>query len=236
MHRVNALVAQLAPPVASAPRHTNHTTALQSHGTNLRQTLHTESPLIHLLDQTLNTAAASSTAPAILAFPALPASITAAEWLALPPHTLLGSSASIGVTQQHIDAFAAVTSDAQWIHSHRAQSLGSPFGRPIAHGFLVLALLTPIVADVLPTVDGLAMTVNYGLERVRWMRPVCADERLVGTVWLERAEQLKAGVVHNEFKVEVRVAGVDGTVKDDKPAMVAVWLARFFAAHDHTNK
>jgi len=229
MHRIHTLVAHLTPPPISVQQCTNHTTALHTNQTNLRQPLQTQSPLVQQLDQALQTASSNSSAPVIPASPALPAAITAAEWLALPPHTLVGSSASLLVTQQHVDAFAAVTSDAQWIHSHLAPSLGSPFGRPIAHGFLVLSLLTPIIADVLPSVDGIAMTVNYGLERVRWMRPVCVDERVVGTVWLERTEQLKGGVVHNQFKVEVRVVGADGRVHEkDKPAMVAVWLARFF--------
>lgn len=226
MHRINTIVAHITPPPATT--HQPPATLCTNH-TNLRQPLQTQSPLIHLLDQTLNPTTANTTTPAILASPALTANITPAEWLALPPHTLLGSSAALLVTQQHIDAFAAVTSDAQWIHSHLAPSLGSPFGRPIAHGFLVLSLLTPMVAEVLPLVDGLSMTVNYGLERVRWMRPVRVDEQVIGTVWLESAVQLKGGVVHSVFRVEVRVVGADGRVNEtDKPAMVAVWLARFF--------
>ena len=53
----------------------------------------------------------------------------------------------------------------------------------------------------------------------------------MGTVWLEKVEQLKGGVVHNVLKVEVRVVADDGTVNErDKPAMVALWLVRFFSA------
>ena len=210
MHRLHTLVGHLDPPPVSARQQADQPSgSLHTHDTSLRHTLQTQSPLIQQLDRALNTAVDPSS-PSTPASPALPANLSPAAWLALPPHTLVGSSASLAVTQQHIDAFAAVTGDAQWIHSHLAPSLGSPFSRPIAHGFLVLSLLTPIVADVLPIVDGQVMTVNYGLERVRWMRPVGVDDKLVGTVWLESAEQLKGGVIHSVLKVEVRVVGADG--------------------------
>ena len=228
MHRLNGLVAHLTAAPSSSQQHTNHTTALHN-STSLRDPLHTLSPLVQQLDQALNAATASTASPSIAASRVLPAGLPLDAWLALPAHSLLGSSASISLTQQHVDAFAAVTSDTQWIHSHRAPSLGSPFGRPIVHGFLVLSILTPILTDVLPAVDGVAMTVNYGLDRVRWMQPVCVDEQVVGTVWLEKVEQMKGGAVQNTCKIEVRVVAADGTVNErDKPAMVAVWLTRFF--------
>ena len=231
MLRVHALLSHLAPsPTSSAPQThaTRPTSAIDTSHTGLRATLQTQSPLVQQLDHSLATAS-STDPPVILASPALPASLSAAEWLALPPHTLLGNSASLLVTQLRIDAFAAVTGDAQWIHSHQAAQMGSPFGRPIAHGFLVLALLVPMVAEVLPSVEGLSMTVNFGLNRVRWTRPVHVDERVVGTMWLEKAERLQGGVVHNVLKVEVRVVGADGRVNSsDKPVMVAEWVARFY--------
>ena len=230
MQRFNALVSHLTPLPVSTQQRTDNATPLDTNPTNLSQTLQTQFPLIQQLDQTLHSRTGSGAA-AIAASPALPATLTPAEWLALPPHTQLGSSGSTVVTQQHIDAFAATTGDPQWIHSHLAPSLGSPFGRPIAHGFLVLSLLSSMVADVLPAVEGLSMTVNYGLEKVRWMRPVFAEEQVVGRVWLESAEQLKGGVVHNVLTVEVRVVGADGKINEkDKPAMVAVWLIRYLTS------
>jgi acyl dehydratase len=83
----------------------------------------------------------------------------------------LGSSAPVTVDQARIDAFAACTDDAQWIHVDPVRAADGPFGTPIAHGFLTLALLPRLMATAFELADA-RMGLNYGVNRVRFMAPV----------------------------------------------------------------
>ena len=74
----------------------------------------------------------------------------------------LGPTSWIEVTQERIDAFAAATDDPQWIHVDPARAAEGPFGTTIAHGFLTLSLCVPMLYEVLPRAD--TMAVNYGVE------------------------------------------------------------------------
>ena len=76
------------------------------------------------------------------------------------------------VDQSRIDEFARATDDAQWIHVDPAAAADGPFGTTIAHGFLTLSLVVPMFAEALPPLDGYGMTLNYGLNRVRFTSPV----------------------------------------------------------------
>jgi acyl dehydratase len=86
--------------------------------------------------------------------------------------TELGTSDWYEVGQQHVNLFADATGDHQWIHVdvERAKA-ESPFGGPIAHGYLTLSLLVPLFAQVL-TVTDTVMGINYGLNKVRFPSPV----------------------------------------------------------------
>ncbi|WP_035696358.1 MaoC family dehydratase, partial [Glycomyces tenuis] len=77
------------------------------------------------------------------------------------------------VDQARIDAFADATGDHQWIHVDPERAAAGPFGGPIAHGYLTLSLL-PALTQGLFTISGLAMSVNYGLDRLRFLQPVAA--------------------------------------------------------------
>jgi acyl dehydratase len=90
----------------------------------------------------------------------------------------LGPTSWIDVAQDRIDAFAAATLDPQWIHVDPDRAAAGPFGTTVAHGFLVLALLVPMLGEALPTGD--AVVVNYGLDRVRFTAPVPAGSRVRG--------------------------------------------------------
>src|SRR5699024_12035253 len=70
------------------------------------------------------------------------------------------------VTQEQIDQFADAADDQQWIHTDPERAAEGPFGAPIAHGFLTLALLTSFQQEIFD-VDGVSTKVNYGLDRVR---------------------------------------------------------------------
>jgi acyl dehydratase len=79
----------------------------------------------------------------------------------------LGPSRWVDVDQQRIDRFASATEDSQWIHTNRERAAAGPFGVPIAHGFLTLSLLPELWFE-LHGDSGYALTVNYGVNRVRF--------------------------------------------------------------------
>src|SRR5208337_2690973 len=87
----------------------------------------------------------------------------------------LGVSDWLAVDQDRIDQFAACTGDRQWIHVDvdRARR-ESPFGGPIAHGYLTLSLIGPLSLDVGVVPADAAAGFNYGLDKVRFLAPVPA--------------------------------------------------------------
>ena len=90
----------------------------------------------------------------------------------------LGYSDYMEITQERVNLFADATGDHQWIHVdvERAKA-ESPFGGPIAHGYLTLSLGLVLAPQVMH-VDGLKMGVNYGCEKVRFPAPVPVGARL----------------------------------------------------------
>lgn len=133
----------------------------------------------------------------------------------------LGASAWIPVTQERVNLFADATDDHQWIHTDPQRAAEGPFGGTIAHGYLTLSLLIPLFNELLE-VRGVAMSINYGLEKVRFPSPVPvgAKIRLLGRV--ESVEDVAGGVqMALAFTVES-----DGS---PKPACVAHALYRHYA-------
>ena len=134
----------------------------------------------------------------------------------------LGTSEWIEITQERINTFADATGDHQWIHVdvERAKA-DSPFGAPIAHGYLTLSLFIPLFTELLD-VQGVTTKVNYGLNKVRFPSPVKVGSkiRLVGKL---------AGVEDVPGGVQITV---DGTIEIEggaKPAAVLQSLSRFYA-------
>jgi len=97
----------------------------------------------------------------------------------------------IEITQQQVNLFAEATGDHQWIHVdvERARR-ESPFGAPIAHGFLTLSLLPKFMQNAIH-MEGVKMGVNYGLNRVRFTSPVPVGSRLRARVKLLKVERLE---------------------------------------------
>ncbi len=125
------------------------------------------------------------------------------------------------VKQEHIDDFAATTGDRQWIHTDPERARReSPFGTTVAHGFLTLSLL-PELARQAMRVAGVRMSVNYGLNRVRFVAPVPAGAYIRGRFSLSKVEEIEGGV-QAEWSVTVEREG--GT----KPCCVAEWLVRYY--------
>lgn len=132
----------------------------------------------------------------------------------------LGTTDWVVVTQERIGEFADATGDHQWIHVdvERART-ESPFGGPIAHGYLTLSLVNLFLPELLE-VRGASMGVNVGLEQVRFPTPVPSGARIRGRGQVVSAEEAKGGV-QVIVRVTVEVEGVE------KPACVADTVSRF---------
>jgi acyl dehydratase len=133
----------------------------------------------------------------------------------------LGYSDWLEVTQERVDQFADATGDHQWIHVdvERAKK-ESPFGGPIAHGYLTLSLL-PLTLGQVVRVEGFKMGVNYGLNKLRFPSPVPVGSRLRAGATLKDLEDI-AGGVQLTYEVTFEVEG------KDKPAAVAEVLLRYY--------
>ncbi|MGC2331940.1 MAG: MaoC family dehydratase [Candidatus Acidiferrales bacterium] len=133
----------------------------------------------------------------------------------------LGVSDWFLVTQERIRQFAATTEDHQWIHEDRERAAReSPYGTTIAHGFLTLSLIGYLAGQVFQ-VRGVRMSVNYGLNRVRFPAPVAAESRIRARVALRALKEL-ADCVEAEVLVTVERENAA------KPCCVAEWVMRFY--------
>ena len=135
-----------------------------------------------------------------------------------------GTGDWLQVTQQRIDAFAEVTEDRQFIHVEPEQCAQlSPWGVPIAHGFLTLSLLTHLCASVPVPGDrlaGIVMGVNYGFEKVRFVSPVKVGSRIRASTVLSRVEPKDPNTFQTTRTITVEIEG------ETKPALVAEWVTR----------
>jgi acyl dehydratase len=134
----------------------------------------------------------------------------------------LGTSPWIEVTQDRVNIFAEATDDRQWIHLdvERAK-LESPFGGPVAHGYLTLSLLIPMWGQVLTVTDATTV-VNYGLNKVRFPSPVLVGGRIRLTATLTDVAEVTGGLqVTGSAVIELEGGG--------KPACVAEPIFRFYA-------
>ena len=127
------------------------------------------------------------------------------------------------ITQDLIQQFADVTGDQQWIHvdPDRARR-ESQFQTTIAHGFLTLSLLSRFIRQIVEIRSGVGMTINYGLNRVRFPAPVRADGRIRGHVVVQSVQQVP-GAREAVFEVKIE------TEHSDKPCCVAEWVVRYYS-------
>ncbi len=136
---------------------------------------------------------------------------------------LLGSELVSGwreIAQARVDLFAEATDDPQWIHVDPERAAQGPFGSTIAHGFLTLSLVVPMFAEALPPIQGYALTVNYGLNRVRFTAPVPVGSRIRGRFRIEAVDEVVGG---EQLTVAVTIELEDS----EKPACIAEALFRF---------
>ena len=133
-----------------------------------------------------------------------------------------GTTDWILVDQDRINRFADVTEDHQWIHVDVEKAKQGPFGTPIAHGFLTLSL-TPVFSYAGKyTIEGAKMTVNYGLNKVRFINPVTVGSRVRSKMLITAVDEKKPGqiLVTNTHTIEIE--------GQEKPACVAEALGMYF--------
>lgn len=143
---------------------------------------------------------------------------------ALP--ALAGSEVAVSdwfaVGQDRIATFADATDDHQWIHLDPERcARESPFGQPVAHGFLTLSLLPAMLGNAL-AIEGMRMGVNYGLNKVRFPSPLPAGSQVRGR-WLLRGADAVAGGWQFTWDVTIEAEGVA------RPVCVAEFLIRCYA-------
>ncbi len=132
----------------------------------------------------------------------------------------VGTSKWFLIDQSRIDQFADVTEDWQFIHVDPEKAKETPFGGTIAHGFLTLSMLSAMVYDGGPEVDGVVMGVNYGFDKVRFVSPVKEGSKVRAVFTILAVEDKSPIEVQTTLGVTVEVEG------QDKPALVAEWLGR----------
>jgi acyl dehydratase len=132
----------------------------------------------------------------------------------------IGPGSWIDIPASRIEAFADATDDRQWIHLDAARTqaeLGHP---PVAHGYLTLSMLAVMMYDLV-RVKNVGRIVNYGLNKVRFIAPVVAGDRIRADVKIDQAER-EDGFVRAVFDVSIFVERLE------KPAMIAQSIIIYF--------
>ncbi|GAA4335410.1 MaoC family dehydratase [Pigmentiphaga soli] len=113
-------------------------------------------------------------------------------------------SQSVVIDQEMIDRFAQLTRDSQWIHVDPARAMAeSPYGHTIAHGFLVLSLLTYWQASCI-AFPRAAMLLNYGFDRIRFTAPVLSGSRVAARFALAQVAKTRSGEARCSWNVTVQ--------------------------------
>ena len=131
-----------------------------------------------------------------------------------------GPSSWIEIPQEKIDAFAEATGDHQWIHVDPERAKDGPFGTTIAHGYLTLSLLPVASYEVVPRQGG--MSINYGLNRVRFPAPVPVGSRLRTTFEV-------IGVEEHDWGIQATMQATIEREGGDKPVCVAELVFRYYS-------
>ena len=130
----------------------------------------------------------------------------------------LGLTKWMQMSQEKIDDFAKITDDQQWIHTDPKKSaLYSPYKKTVAHGFLVLSMITRVSFDAF-SIENVVAGINYGLDRVRFPNATKSDSIYRGRVSLMEFTEIPGGAKY-KLKVEIEIKG------EDKPACIAEFLA-----------
>mgnify|MGYP000377385495 CR=1 FL=1 len=124
-----------------------------------------------------------------------------------------------------VQAFADATEDWQFIHLDADRAARTPFGGCIAHGFLTLSMLSAMSYEVVEGLSGVASSVNYGFDRIRFVSPVRVGSRIRGVFTVASVDEFDTHLdVHWDVMIEI-----DG---QDRPALAANWITRLYLAEE----
>ena len=139
--------------------------------------------------------------------------------------TELEPSPWLEITQERVDQFADATNDHQFIHVDPEKAAKTPFGGPIAHGFLSLSLLSYLNEQVAIFPETLVMGVNYGSDKVRYLMPVRVGKRIRSRQTILEVAEKKPGqwLMKTAVKVEIE--------DEETPALVAEILSMMIVSH-----
>ena len=131
----------------------------------------------------------------------------------------LEPSAWLEITQERVNQFADATNDHQFIHIDPEKAAMTPFGGPIAHGFLSLSLLSYLNYQNAVVPENLVMGINYGSDKIRYLMPVRVGKRIRSLQKVLEVTEKKPGhwLIKNEVTVEIE--------NEDTPALIAEILS-----------
>lgn len=131
-----------------------------------------------------------------------------------------GTSDWFLIDQSRIDVFADVTEDHQFIHVDAEAAKETPFGTTIAHGFLTLSMLSAMIYNAVPDVEGASMGINYGFNKIRFLSPVAVNVRIRAHFTLQTYREDKPNEGTSIWDISVEIEG------QSRPALVAEWIGR----------
>lgn len=134
----------------------------------------------------------------------------------------IGTSRWFTIDQSRIDAFADITEDHQFIHIDPELAAQTPFGTTIAHGFLTLSMLSAMMYDGAPDIEGAKMGINYGFDKIRFLSPVKSGARVRAHFTLTDLREGRANEWTQVWDVSIEIEG------SDRPALAAVWIGRTY--------
>jgi len=135
----------------------------------------------------------------------------------------IGTSEWLLVDQEMIDKFADATGDHQFIHVNPQMAAMTPFGGTIAHGFLTLSLI-PVLTEKsdIPRPEGIKMALNYGGNRVRFLKPVRSGKKVRAHFKLLEMEEKRPNQWQQTVEITLEIEG------EDKPGYVAEWISQLY--------
>lgn len=132
----------------------------------------------------------------------------------------IGQSEWVTITQEAVNLFADATGDHQWIHVDPERAADGPFGTTIAHGYLTLAMLPRLMAQI-SRLEGVKLAINYGLNKVRFPAPVPVGSKIRAETSVVEVTDVGGGAQQVTYSTTV---AIDGSAK---PACVAESVVRY---------
>lgn len=134
----------------------------------------------------------------------------------------MGTSDWFLIDQARINAFADNTEDHQFIHVNPEMAKATPLGSTVAHGFLTLSMLSALMESAITERYEVAMSINYGFDKVRFLNFVKSGKRIRGHFKLLELTEKRPGQWLQKVEATVEIEG------EEKPALIAEWLFQHF--------